>query len=175
VRQSVNILPFINELLDKTNLWLVDTERQNNIFVQSETQTIYLKKAASSSSHSLKTSDIPESVVTENAVKFPLIFDWTNRFSEEVCGHLGRVLIVRFKPNGRVYRHIDSGEYYRVRDRFHLVLQSEGGSIFICEKEKVVMQEDELWWFNNKKMHEVINPSDFWRTHLIFDILGASF
>lgn len=175
LRQSLNILPFVNELFENINLWSVDTDRQDKIFVQAETQTIYLRKAVLSSADSLITCDIHKSAVTENAVRFPLILGWVNRFCEEVSGKLGRVLIVRLKPNGRVYRHIDSGEYYRVRDRFHLVLQSEVGSIFICEEEKVVMREGELWWFNNKKRHEVINPSDSWRTHLIFDILGASF
>lgn len=175
LKKSLNTLSFVNEIIENSNLWSVDTERQDKIYVQSETQTIYIKKAVVSLAHSLMTCDIHESLVTENAEKFPLIFGWVNRFSEEVGGILGRVLIVRLKPNGRVYRHIDSGEYYRIRERFHLVLQSKFGSIFICEQEKIVMREGELWWFNNKKVHEVINPSDSWRTHLIFDILGANF
>jgi aspartyl/asparaginyl beta-hydroxylase (cupin superfamily) len=31
----------------------------------------------------------------------------------------------------------------------------------------------ELWWFNNKLLHEAYNPGDTWRVHVIFDILPA--
>jgi hypothetical protein len=175
IQKNINISTFTQEILENSNLFLLDTERQKNIFVQSETQTIYLKKAGVSFQDSLRSCDTHESVITENAKKIPLLYEWVNRFSNEVGGILGRVLIVKLKPNGRIYKHIDSGEYYRSRDRFHLVLQSPLGTIFICEEEKVVMYEGELWWFNNKKIHEVINPSDFWRIHVVFDIFGATF
>jgi hypothetical protein len=36
--------------------------------------------------------------------------------------------------------------------------------------EQIIMNPGELWWFDNKALHESENRSDEWRTHLIFDI-----
>jgi hypothetical protein len=81
---------------------------------------------------------------------------------------------VRLAPKGRVYRHIDEGEYYRIRDRYHLVLHSAAGSLLGAGDEWVRMQPGECWWFNNKAPHEAYNEADDWRIHLIFDILPHS-
>lgn len=52
---------------------------------------------------------------------------------------------------GRVYPHVARGEHYRARDRFHVILASE------------------LWWFDNKQVHEARNDSVSERIHLIFE------
>ncbi|MBF2088128.1 MAG: aspartyl/asparaginyl beta-hydroxylase domain-containing protein [Synechococcales cyanobacterium K44_A2020_017] len=105
------------------------------------------------------------------AKHFPKILGWTENFAASIGGELGRVTVVRLAPYGRVYRHIDHGDYYRVRDRYHLVLKSEAGSVLGAGNEWVRMQEGELWWFNNKAPHEAYNESSDWRVHLIFDVL----
>jgi aspartyl/asparaginyl beta-hydroxylase (cupin superfamily) len=65
---------------------------------------------------------------------------------------------------------VDGGDYYRIRDRYHLVLVSAIGSPMACGDEEAVMREGELWWFDNKKPHEAFNRSDEGRIHLIFDL-----
>ena len=89
--------------------------------------------------------------------------------------HLSRATIVRLKPKSQVFRHIDEGSYYFLRDRFHLVLQSSAGSVLMSGGEQVRMQEGELWWFDNKQYHESYNESDDWRIHYIFDLLPADY
>jgi hypothetical protein len=82
---------------------------------------------------------------------------------------LGRVMINRISPGGRIYPHADTpihADYYR---RFHLVLQSNPGNVFRCGDEQVHMQTGEVWWFNNKLEHEVLNNSDADRIHMIID------
>ncbi|MFN2328570.1 MAG: aspartyl/asparaginyl beta-hydroxylase domain-containing protein [Chromatocurvus sp.] len=37
--------------------------------------------------------------------------------------------------------------------------------------EEVRMQEGELWWFDNRQIHEAYNDGDENRVHLIFDLL----
>lgn len=66
---------------------------------------------------------------------------------------------------------VDAGVYYRVRDRFHLVLKSRAGSPLTAGDETVVMREGELWTFDNKAVHEARNPTGEPRVHLIFDVL----
>ena len=56
------------------------------------------------------------------AQKFPITMGRLEGFAHSIGGELGRATIVRLAPRGRVYRHTDKGEYYRVRDRYHLVL-----------------------------------------------------
>jgi hypothetical protein len=80
---------------------------------------------------------------------------------------------VRLNPNGKVYPHIDEGEYYKVRDRYHLVLSSPGGSHMNSGGETVVFQDGELWWFDNQAVHDAFNPSPHGRIHVIFDVLPA--
>jgi hypothetical protein len=63
------------------------------------------------------------------------------------------------------------GNYYLIRDRYHLILQSERGSELIAGDERVVMQTGELWRFDNKQMHEAHNLGDGDRIHVIFDVL----
>ena len=76
-------------------------------------------------------------------------------------------------PHGWVRPHTDIGAYYRVRDRFHLVLRSRNGSPLTSAGETVVMREGELWAFDNKAEHEARNLTAEPRVHLIFDVLPA--
>jgi hypothetical protein len=83
---------------------------------------------------------------------------------------LGRCIINKLKPGGKIYRHADTKDHAEYWDRFHIVLQSEPGSMFYCDDEQVMMQTGEIWWFNNALEHEVINNSSEDRIHLVVDI-----
>lgn len=91
--------------------------------------------------------------------------------ARSVGGQLGRATLVALLPESEVYPHIDTGAYYRIRDRYHLVLRSRAGSPLTAGDESVVMHEGELWSFNNKVRHSASNPSGERRIHLIFDVL----
>lgn len=88
---------------------------------------------------------------------------------------LGRVLIVKLKPGGVIDSHEDTGRYAKAYSRFHLVLKSEPGNTFTCDGETVHMQTGELWWFNHRGEHSLINDSDSDRIHLIFDAVVPGF
>lgn len=90
---------------------------------------------------------------------------------------LGRVLISRIKPGGRILAHRDNdGEYVLTPDiaRYHIVLQGLPGSLYHCgeegELETVNMQTGEIWWFDAHKMHWVENNSADDRIHLLVDV-----
>jgi hypothetical protein len=83
---------------------------------------------------------------------------------------LGRVMINKLRPGGRIYPHPDTpvhADYWR---RYHIVLHSKPGVVFRCGDEQVYMGTGETWYFNNKLEHEVINNSDDDRIHMIVDI-----
>jgi len=97
----------------------------------------------------------------------PLVFQLMARVEGE---RLGRVLITKLAPGGRITPHVDSGDHAEYYERFHVVLQASPGCIFRAGDEQVQMKTGECWWFQNKEMHEVINNSAEDRIHLIVDI-----
>jgi hypothetical protein len=83
---------------------------------------------------------------------------------------LGRCMINKIQPGGRIFPHADTPEHADYYTRFHIVLQSSPGVVFRCGDEQVYMGTGEVWWFNNKLEHEVINNSATDRIHLVVDI-----
>lgn len=92
---------------------------------------------------------------------------------------LGRVLISRLPPGGRILPHADrDGEYVQTPDiaRYHVVLNGLPGSLYHCgdpypdERETVNMRTGEIWWFNAHQTHEIVNNSEGDRIHLLVDV-----
>jgi len=90
---------------------------------------------------------------------------------------LGRCFISKMPPGAKIGSHKDVGDdlsiYYDNEpyySRFHIVLQGEPGSLFICEDEQVCMRTGELWSFRGDREHSVINNSGGDRIHIVCDI-----
>jgi hypothetical protein len=168
---KVDVKPFLEELDAIPDLWNLDTRRQDTVPVQRETETITLRRlkrippTANSFDGQLVQSDF------DTLRHFPTLYQFLLDFAKAQSGELSRVMIVRLKPNSQVYEHYDAGQYYRIRDRYHLVLRSPEGSILTSDTEAARFREGELWWFNNKLVHEAFNESTESRVHVIFDIL----
>jgi orotate phosphoribosyltransferase len=161
------------EILRQPQMWTLNTARQDKLAVQRETESIFLRSAKRPENSAVALEDTHDSARTQHAKHYPLTMQWLEAFSREHKGVLSRVLLARLRPRGQVYRHFDQGEYYRLRDRYHLVIWSPSGSHMTCGEEEVGMRQGELWWFDNKKPHESFNRSDEERIHLIFDLLPS--
>lgn len=96
-----------------------------------------------------------------------LIYGLMSRLQGE---RLGRCLVTKLPPGGRIASHVDGGSHAAYYDRYHVVLQSLPGSLFRCGDETIHMKPGEVWWFDNAVEHEVINNSADDRIHLIVDI-----
>lgn len=83
---------------------------------------------------------------------------------------LGRCMINRLVQGGKIFRHADSPWHASYWDRYHIVLQSEPGNVFMCGDEQIWMRPGEIWWFQNAIEHEVFNNSADDRLHLIVDL-----
>ena len=83
---------------------------------------------------------------------------------------LGRIIINKIRPGGRIYPHADTPAHADYYDRFHIVLKSSPGVVFRCGDEQTYMETGSCWWFNNKQEHEVINNSSDDRIHMVIDI-----
>ena len=101
-----------------------------------------------------------------------LVFSLMNTVEGE---RLGRVMINRIRPGGRIFPHADTPEHANYWDRYHFCLQAQPGCIFRCGDEQVQMATGEAWFFRNELEHEVVNNSAADRLHLIVDIRTSRF
>lgn len=171
VKHDLDVRPFLDEIASIPGAWDLSTGRQDKIAVQREAESIPLRGLVKSKIGKRKRRDVHESRYTTTSRKFIVARAFLEAFAAEQDAELSRAKIVRLMPGRRVYPHIDRGAYYRFRDRYHLVLQSAAGSYLKSGDEEVRMREGELWWFDNKAMHEAHNDGDAERIHMIFDLL----
>lgn len=83
---------------------------------------------------------------------------------------LGRVIITKLPPGGKITPHIDGGapaEYYQ---RYQVALQCLPGNVFKCGQEEVSFKTGEVWQINNRVLHSVINNSEDDRIVMIVDM-----
>ena len=80
---------------------------------------------------------------------------------------LGGVLITQIPPGGEIKPHADDGWHVRYYDKFYVSLESGPGANFYCEDEVICPNPGDVYWFDNTKMHWVINESNTDRTTLI--------
>lgn len=174
IAKHVDIKPYLAELSAEPELWLVDTSRQRKVRCQRHTQNIFLRSPQKPLPPGEKNANnVHASCLTAAANKFPRTLAFCNKVTTALEGTLGRVTIVALLPQSKVFPHVDIGDYYLFRDRFHLVLKSSEGSPLTVESETVVMRPGEFWVFNNKLKHWAENKSREPRIHLIFDVLPA--
>jgi hypothetical protein len=69
---------------------------------------------------------------------------------------------------GHVGRHIDIGNYYQTKDRYHLSIQ--GRYRYYVGDEYVDVEPGTLLWFNNKLEHGTDNIGDVVRITFVFDV-----
>ena len=174
IKERVEIFPFLTELDRSPELWLADTSRQRKVRCQRNTQNIFLRAAKKPLPPGARNAnDVHESRTTGVSAKFGDTLAFCECYAREAGGELGRATLVALMPKSRVHPHVDAGDYYRIRDRYHLILKSTQGSPLSAEDETVVMHPGELWVFNNKARHWADNLSEEPRVHLIFDVLPA--
>jgi hypothetical protein len=173
LRASVDLEPLRQELARHASAWDVQTGRQLTAPAQRHTNAIPLRGLRKSCIQGRRRRDVHESRWTSLSAQFPATVAFIEEFAAEQRGTPGRARFACLPPGKTVLPHVDRGEYYRLRDRYHLVIRSEHGSLLNAGGESVRMREGELWWFDNKAIHDACNDSAADRIHLIFDLLPA--
>jgi aspartyl/asparaginyl beta-hydroxylase (cupin superfamily) len=173
IRADIPTQPFLDEIASVDEAWATATGRQDKIAVQREALAIPLRGLRSSMLYGRKRRDVHESRWTSGSVNYPLARAFITDVAAELDADLSRAKIVCLPAGRKVYPHIDRGEYYRFRGRYHMILKSTAGSWMKAGDEEIRMREGELWWFDNDQMHEAVNDGDEDRIHIIFDLLPA--
>jgi hypothetical protein len=177
IEKGVNLERLLQEIAQHPAMWTADAQRQSNVSVQRETEAVMICGHDSDRSFREARQQHPITYVgrpTAVSADFPHALAIVQGFARRAYGVPGRAVLVRLKPRGRVYEHVDRGLYYQLRHRYHLVVKSVLGSRLRAGPEEMRMREGEIWWFDNRLPHEAVNDSDEDRIHLIFDILSPA-
>lgn len=175
---TADTVPLMVEIQRQPKLWQVDTYLRD--YPQGpfgNCETIFLRfPPASVSELERGTKDQHESVWMYGAIHLPaarnILFNLMGRVNGE---RLGRVMINKLRPGGRIYPHKDTPAHAAYWDRYHVVLQSGPGCTFRCGDETVTMPPGQVWWFAHALEHEVTNNSREDRIHMIVDIRQSHF
>ena len=172
MERQIDVSGIKKEIAENEICWVHDTSRQDGVRFHKDTNTITLRGIKKENRTELFNAvDGPhESERSSDAERFPLATALIERFAADLRGGLGRVVLVRLKPHSIVYRHYDSEEWLTGRNRYHLVIQSTGGSFMTSGSESKVFREGDIFLFNNHIVHTAENNSPDWRIHAIFDM-----
>ena len=170
---TADTIPLMAEIARRPDLWKSDTYLRD--YPQGpfgDTETIFLRfPPASVSELERNTKDQHECVWMDGAIHLPSARQIIFQLMGRICGErLGRCMINKIRPGGRIYPHADTPVHAEYWDRHHIVLQSAPGCNFRCSDETVYMPVGTVWWFQNAQEHEVVNNSSVDRIHLIVDI-----
>lgn len=180
---GVNVKPLVNALYRKPDLWKADDflrkypqgpfgdtdtiylRFQDHVQVQSaEEEELYKQnKLAGHDLHECPWRPEVDQLPEARALIMALM-------TATGATRLGRCMINRLVPGGKIFRHADSPWHASYWDRYHIVLQSEPGNVFMCGDEQLWMRPGEIWWFQNAIEHEVVNNSSDDRIHLVVDL-----
>jgi hypothetical protein len=87
-----------------------------------------------------------------------------------------RSRLLRLAPGAVVPVHADIHYHWFYRIRLHVPIVTRPEVQFTCDGERVHMAAGEVWAFDNWRLHQVQNPTDTERIHLVGDTSGnASF
>jgi Aspartyl/Asparaginyl beta-hydroxylase len=171
--RGVNIVPLALEIQRQPDLWREDTYLRD--YPQGpfrDVETIFLRFPPASVTELERSQKDPhECVWMDGWLKLPaarlLVFTLMRQVDGE---RLGRIMLNKIRPGGRIFPHADTPVHAEYWDRFHYVVGAFPGCLFRCGEEQVEMRTGDCWWFQNAIEHEVVNNSAEDRTHLIIDI-----
>lgn len=86
---------------------------------------------------------------------------------------VSRCAFLSLPVGGSVGTHVDVGDYYLTRDRYHLSIQ--GRYKYHVGDEEVIIEPGMLVWFNNKLPHGTQNLGDEVRITFVFDIKNPEY
>ncbi len=151
--------------------WYFDTSRSNAFYEHRDTESISLRHGKAKMGEMFR--NIHETFDTILYPHFPSAKKFMDHFIEKYGGECGRIAIVKLHPEKEVVPHIDEGDYYRARDRFHLVIS--GMYQYTVAGETDVFTEGDLFWFDSQKIHQAKSISNQGRISMIFDIKDCKF
>lgn len=170
----------IDEIDSHADLWDQITDRQSYPgTAHADTKTIFLRWSKDQSLEAafkdLESFDYPAMGLLPSVAR---LLDAFQAYMKP--RKMGRVILTQLAPAGVIDAHADEDVYADHFQRFHIPLIADEGSTFFtktdeCKGEFASMKPGELWWFDNKRVHWVVNNSPVPRIHLIIDAVVDGF
>lgn len=85
-------------------------------------------------------------------------------------GRLGRVMVIRCRPGGKILPHIDQGDYAEMTERYHLAIATNAQAWLESGGERRHIPLGEVWWFDKRAMHSGANDGATPRIHMVVDV-----
>ncbi|HEX2060133.1 MAG TPA: sulfotransferase, partial [Thermoanaerobaculia bacterium] len=82
---------------------------------------------------------------------------------------IGRTRLMRIDGNAEATPHVDLNYYWMQRVRVHVPVITDPAVRFICGEREIHMAAGEAWVFDTWKVHNVVNPKETRRIHLVID------
>jgi len=99
-------------------------------------------------------------------------------YMQQVLGSFGEVLsrsrLMKLEARSEVSLHVDFNYHWFSRVRIHIPVITNPRIMFHCAEQQLHMQAGECWIFDSWRRHNVVNPSNQDRVHLVIDICGSS-
>jgi hypothetical protein len=170
---NIDPTPLMMQIHLNQNLWKADTYLRD--YPQGpfgDTETIFLRFPPCSVTELERSQkDQHECVWMDGAIHLtaarPILFWLMARVEGE---RMGRVMINKLRPGGRIYPHADTPVHADYWSRYHVVLQTSPGCNIRCGEEKIHMGPTSVWHFRNELEHEVENNGALDRLHMVVDI-----
>jgi Aspartyl/Asparaginyl beta-hydroxylase len=99
--------------------------------------------------------------------KLPSARRLAEKIAYDYSADIGGVLITKIPAHKMCYPHIDEGWHARTYEKFALQVKGHEKQRFHVEGEELTTVDGDLWWFDNSRVHHVINDSDEDRITLI--------
>ncbi|QIL73928.1 hypothetical protein G7048_25880 (plasmid) [Diaphorobacter sp. HDW4B] len=87
---------------------------------------------------------------------------------------VGRTRLMRLAPGADATPHVDIHYYWQQRMRIHVPVLTTPDVRFECGDAQVHMAPGESWVFDTWRLHNVLNPTDKERIHLVVDTVGSA-
>lgn len=85
-------------------------------------------------------------------------------FKEYMC------FFARLRPNGVVGTHPDTGGFLETCHRIHIPIITNPDVKYVIEDREYYWEPGKVYEFDNTRLHGVINRSNQWRVHLMFNL-----
>lgn len=86
------------------------------------------------------------------------------------AGRIGRAVITRLRPGKQIYPHVDDGDNAEYYDRLQICVRANYGCVFKVGDLGFGFHQSEVWWFDNRVEHSVVNGGDTDRITLVMDL-----
>ena len=164
IQKNVHIQPIIDQLYDHMEDWYTISGIEN--IAGDRNPVNFLPITMGVVEHpddNIKDSEL--TCHTHFYHKYTEIVKWLHSVN---CSHHSRAAFLRLPVGGSNNRHVDDGEYYKSRDRYHLSLQ--GRYQYTVGEEVHIIEPGTFFWFHNKVPHSAVNVGEVDRITFVFDV-----